>query len=70
MASNEFLRKQLLKICHLRNLRCVFPPKKYCADNGVMIAWTGIEMLNRQWIDDYSMEYLTNWPLSQLAVRT
>jgi len=26
-------------------LPCICPPAKYCTDNGVMVAWTGVERL-------------------------
>ena len=28
-------------------VRVVFPPPRYCTDNGVMIAWNGIEKYRR-----------------------
>ena len=29
--------------CKISNCHAVFPPPKYCTDNGVMIAWNGVE---------------------------
>ena len=30
----------------MANCEAVFPPPKYCTDNGVMIAWNGVEKWN------------------------
>jgi tRNA A37 threonylcarbamoyltransferase TsaD len=27
------------------NLPCLVPPVKFCSDNGLMVAWTGVERL-------------------------
>jgi hypothetical protein len=33
----------LFKIMGLQGLQAIFPPLRYCTDNGVMIAWAGHE---------------------------
>lgn len=43
VACNQFIRNSIIKICDEFNTRVVFPPMKYCTDNGVMIAWNGLE---------------------------
>lgn len=30
-----------------KNLRLVCPPPRLCTDNGVMVAWAGVELLQR-----------------------
>ncbi|KAL0429030.1 UNVERIFIED_CONTAM: putative tRNA N6-adenosine threonylcarbamoyltransferase, mitochondrial [Sesamum radiatum] len=43
VASNQYVRSQLNKIVEKHALQLVCPPPSLCTDNGVMIAWTGIE---------------------------
>ncbi|GLJ11384.1 hypothetical protein SUGI_0155080 [Cryptomeria japonica] len=43
VASNKYVRMQLDKIAKKHNLKLVCPPPNLCTDNGVMVAWTGIE---------------------------
>lgn len=45
VASNLFLRNNLENLCSKYNVKLSAPPVKYCTDNGVMIAWNGIEKL-------------------------
>lgn len=43
VASNQYVRNRLDKVVKKKNLRLVCPPPSLCTDNGVMVAWTGIE---------------------------
>ncbi|KAK6162527.1 hypothetical protein DH2020_002368 [Rehmannia glutinosa] len=43
VASNQYVRSRLNKIVEKKGLQLVCPPPSLCTDNGVMIAWTGIE---------------------------
>ncbi|KAL3616538.1 glutamated carboxypeptidase [Castilleja foliolosa] len=43
VASNQYVRSQLNKIVEKKGLQLVCPPPALCTDNGVMIAWAGIE---------------------------
>lgn len=45
----------------------MFPPVKYCTDNGVMIAWTGLERFKMGMRSDpSSARYSPRWPLESL----
>lgn len=46
VACNMFIRKHLNLLCDDMNFQLIVPPPKLCNDNGVMIAWNGIEKLN------------------------
>lgn len=46
VASNKYIRSQLYSLCTGEGLELVLPPPKWCTDNGVMIAWAGIERMN------------------------
>ncbi|KAM9347680.1 tRNA N6-adenosine threonylcarbamoyltransferase, mitochondrial [Symphorus nematophorus] len=45
VASNQYIRKALSVITETTGLRLLCPPAKFCTDNGVMIAWNGVERL-------------------------
>ncbi|XP_045909273.1 probable tRNA N6-adenosine threonylcarbamoyltransferase, mitochondrial [Micropterus dolomieu] len=45
VASNQYIRKALSIITEATGLRLLCPPAKFCTDNGVMIAWNGVERL-------------------------
>ncbi|XP_030614935.1 tRNA N6-adenosine threonylcarbamoyltransferase, mitochondrial isoform X2 [Archocentrus centrarchus] len=45
VASNQYIRKALTIIAETTGLRLLCPPAKLCTDNGVMIAWNGVERL-------------------------
>ena len=47
VASNRMMRSSLEKLAAATGVRVVFPPPKYCTDNGVMIAWNGLEKYRR-----------------------
>ncbi|KAK0176523.1 hypothetical protein PV328_000649 [Microctonus aethiopoides] len=43
VACNNFIAKVLGIVCNQQNYRLVRPPPQLCMDNGVMIAWNGME---------------------------
>ncbi|XP_054643464.1 tRNA N6-adenosine threonylcarbamoyltransferase, mitochondrial isoform X3 [Dunckerocampus dactyliophorus] len=45
VASNQYIRKALRIITDSTGLCLLCPPAKFCTDNGVMIAWNGVERL-------------------------
>lgn len=45
VASNQYIRKVLTIITETTGLSLICPPAKFCTDNGVMIAWNGVERL-------------------------
>lgn len=48
VASNLYIRKALTTIAEATGLQLLCPPAKFCTDNGVMIAWNGVERLREQ----------------------
>lgn len=42
VVANEYLRQNLKDMCNKRSLKLVLPEKKYCTDNGAMIAAEGL----------------------------
>ncbi|XP_023932712.1 probable tRNA N6-adenosine threonylcarbamoyltransferase, mitochondrial [Lingula anatina] len=47
VASNMFIRQGLSKLCRQHSCHVVCPPPRLCTDNGVMIAWNGVEKFSR-----------------------
>ncbi|OXU29582.1 hypothetical protein TSAR_009066 [Trichomalopsis sarcophagae] len=43
VASNNFIANALNKVCQETEFRFVRPPPRLCSDNGIMIAWNGVE---------------------------
>lgn len=43
VATNATVRARLEEVARGAGLRLVCPPPRYCTDNGVMVAWAGIE---------------------------
>ncbi|AAW70808.1 tRNA (adenosine(37)-N6)-threonylcarbamoyltransferase complex transferase subunit TsaD [Wolbachia endosymbiont of Brugia malayi] len=60
VAANNFLRKKLKK--HI-NLNILFPPINLCTDNAVMVGWTGIEILQKDYIDSLNFAPRPRWEL-------
>ena len=60
VAANNFLREKLKK--HT-NLNIFFPPNNLCTDNAIMIGWTGIERLQRNYIDSLNFAPRSRWEL-------
>jgi len=48
VAANHRLRSSIEKVCQAYEIECVVPAPKYCTDNGVMIAWNGLEKLRAE----------------------
>ncbi|XP_050196028.1 tRNA N6-adenosine threonylcarbamoyltransferase, mitochondrial isoform X1 [Myiozetetes cayanensis] len=46
VASNQYIRKGLQNLADANDFALLCPPPRLCTDNGVMIAWNGIERLH------------------------
>ncbi|HMO29694.1 tRNA (adenosine(37)-N6)-threonylcarbamoyltransferase complex transferase subunit TsaD [Enterovirga sp.] len=66
VAANGALRDALGRLAGGAGLRLVAPPLELCGDNGVMIAWTGIERLRLGLTDDMTVPARARWPLAEL----
>ena len=44
VASNQFIVSGLRRVCAHYGFRLVAPSPRLCSDNGVMIAWTALEL--------------------------
>ncbi|XP_064944173.1 probable tRNA N6-adenosine threonylcarbamoyltransferase, mitochondrial isoform X2 [Musa acuminata AAA Group] len=74
VASNKYVRARLSHVVENSGLELVCPPPSLCTDNGVMVAWTGIEhfLLGRfdppppaDEPEDAMFELRPRWPLGE-----
>jgi N6-L-threonylcarbamoyladenine synthase len=67
VAANKTLRAALEKTAGKHGFSFVAPPLALCSDNGAMIAWAGIERLQRGMTDTLDMAARPRWPLDPEA---
>lgn len=63
VAANTFLREHLQQLANKHHLVFAAPPIKFCTDNGVMIAWAGLERFQQGYINDLDFKPRPRWPL-------
>ena len=64
VAANTTLRTRLQEKISSANLALVAPPAKLCTDNGVMIAWAGLEALRIGRTASLNVPARPRWPLA------
>ncbi len=69
VAANKALRARLEQVAAEGGLRLVAPPIKLCTDNAAMIAWAGIERLQRGLTDGLDFAPRPRWPLDEAAAK-
>ncbi|KAK7837313.1 probable tRNA N6-adenosine threonylcarbamoyltransferase, mitochondrial [Quercus suber] len=74
VASNQYVRARLDQVVKKNSLQLVCPPPSLCTDNGVMVAWTGIEHFRMGRFDppppaveseDFVYDLRPRWPLGE-----
>jgi len=70
VASNLAIRAGLEAVASHYNMSAVFPPPSLCTDNGVMVAWNGLERWRRgrgvvHWADCLQVEVRARCPLGE-----
>ncbi len=66
VASNNFLRENLIIFAKEFGFDVVLPPARLCVDNAAMIAWVGVEKYKRGEFSDMSLSPRSRWPLSEI----
>ncbi|XP_070588034.1 tRNA N6-adenosine threonylcarbamoyltransferase, mitochondrial isoform X2 [Erythrolamprus reginae] len=67
VASNQYVRRSLQLLADATNFTLVCPPPRLCTDNGVMIAWNGIEKLTAGVDILYNVEHFRYEPKAPLG---
>ncbi len=67
VAANTYLRKKLQQLADTEGLKFAAPPIRFCTDNGVMIAWAGMERALKGMYDDLDFKPRPRWPLDANA---
>jgi len=63
VACNQFLRNQLTQIMTKRGVQVISPRPLHCMDNGIMIGYTGLQLLKMGHSDQYDLAFHTRWPV-------
>lgn len=63
VAANQYLRTILTDLANEHGLNFKAPPLHLCTDNGVMIAWAGLERLQKGLTDSLDFTPKARWPL-------
>ena len=67
VAANKAIKERLTHSASAAGFTLVAPPLEYCTDNGVMIAWAGMEKLLLELPDESAKEVTPRWPLDEMA---
>lgn len=63
VASNTYLREKLQSLAQKNGLVFAAPPIRFCTDNGVMIAWAGLERFRKGYTSPLDFKPRPRWPL-------
>ena len=66
VSANQSIRHALDTAAKQNGFELSAPPMEYCTDNGAMIAWAGIELLQAGRISNLQMKARPRWPLEEL----
>ncbi len=67
VAANQAIRTRLAEVADTAGARLVLPPPSLCTDNGIMVAWAGIERLALGLTDGLDAAARPRWPLDATA---
>ena len=67
VAANQSIRQQLTMTAAKHEFTMVAPPPALCTDNGAMIAWAGVEMMQGGLTHDLNFKVQPRWPLVSLS---
>lgn len=69
VSANKTVRSELDKAANKAGFSLMAPPLEYCTDNGAMIAWAGVELMNAGKTAPLSMKARPRWPLEELSAK-
>lgn len=65
VAANQYIRSRLQDLTKMYDACFIAPPMQLCADNAAMIAWAGLEHLQRGDKDGLDFNPRPRWPLDE-----
>ncbi|MDY6407605.1 MAG: tRNA (adenosine(37)-N6)-threonylcarbamoyltransferase complex transferase subunit TsaD [Pseudomonadota bacterium] len=66
VAANKAVRRMIEELAQKSGLVFSAPPIGLCTDNGVMIAWAGLERFRLGMTDDFDFRARPRWPLDEI----
>jgi len=66
VAANQVLCARLRRVAAQQGVAFAAPPPKLCTDNGVMVAWAGLERMRLGLIDTLNIGARPRWPLEEI----
>lgn len=66
VAANLTIKERVTDLTATHDMIFTAPPAHLCTDNGAMIAWAGMERLQKGLVDDMSTKARPRWPLEEL----
>lgn len=66
VAANRTIRSRLDLLCKQLGFNLMAPPPEYCTDNGAMVAWAGLELLQAGRKSPLNLPARPRWPLETL----
>jgi N6-L-threonylcarbamoyladenine synthase len=70
VAANQYIRTHLQQVTSKYEVELFVPPMSLCTDNGVMIAWAGLERFQLGLTDPLTLTPRARWPLEELKIQT
>ena len=67
VAANTYLRESMERLAKRYNMTFAAPPVRFCTDNGVMIAWAGLERFKNGYTNSLDFKPRPRWPLDENA---
>jgi len=67
VAANQYIKEHVREVVAKRGYEMFSPPIKLCTDNGVMIAWAGLENFRLGKSDSFDFRAKANWELEELG---
>ena len=66
VAANQYIKGRIEITLDAEQFKVITPPINLCTDNGVMIAWAGLERFRLNMLDPIDFEPRSRWPLEAI----
>lgn len=67
VSANQYIKSNMIDFCEKYSYEIITPPLKLCTDNGVMIAWAGLEKFRTgNYRQNEKLEIKSRWELDEL----